>query len=76
MTLPEADKLINDMIKEDSNYTIKDYRELRAEIAGITQSNDKPIIRRRNTRKRADILNNIEVVLARYYTDVKAVIVE
>lgn len=37
MTTTDQIKLIDDMIKEDDSYTIKDFLELRNEIDGITE---------------------------------------
>lgn len=38
MDIKEADKLINEMIKEDKNYTIKDYIEHRKDILSVSQA--------------------------------------
>lgn len=38
MEVSEAEQLINAMIKEDENYTIKDYLEYRAEYLSISKT--------------------------------------
>lgn len=43
MTLIEEQKLIDDMIKENPDTTIKDFLELKSEITGIEKS--VPVIR-------------------------------
>lgn len=83
MDINQASKLISDMIKENRDCTVKDYIELRAEIAGITKYSDTPIVRKVNDKKQSDILENIQITLDRtpvliasYDSQVKAVIVE
>lgn len=40
MTLEARDKLINDLIKENSDATIKDYLEVCKEVAGIKEATE------------------------------------
>lgn len=41
MTIPEQEKLIDEMIKEDNNSTIRDFIGLRKELFDILSASDK-----------------------------------
>lgn len=41
MTLTEQSQLIDDMIKEREDYTIKDFLDLRQELRSISSTNNK-----------------------------------
>lgn len=62
MTTEEAEKLIDDMVKENRNVTIKGYLELRDELTAIHKSFDKKV--RKSKKFTEDVLKQIDKTLA------------